>query len=175
MMGNKKGAFTDLFLWMGIAFVIVLFMVIMTYVGTTTYNALSENAANIGASSEAEGQAIIDDTFGKVPNAYTSLRWISTMLIIGYALSIIVSSFLVKSNPVFFVPYVFVLILAVIISVPISNSYEVVYQNPTLASTFTGFFGATWIFLHLPIWVAVIGIIAGILMFINVLRGPAYL
>jgi len=172
---NKKGAFTDLFLWMGIAFVIILFMVIMTYVGTTTYNALSDNAANIGANTEAEGQAIIDDTFGKVPNAYTSLRWISAMLIIGYALSIIVSSFLIKSNPVFFVPYVFILILAIIVSVPISNSYEVIYQNPTLAGTFTGFFGATWIFLHLPIWVAVIGIIAGILMFINVLRGPTFI
>jgi len=39
-----------------------------------------------------------------------------------------------------------------------------------LADTFTGFYGATWIFLHLPIWITVIGLLAGLLMFINAVR-----
>ena len=66
--------------------------------------------------------------------------------------------------------YLFIVIIAVIISAPLSNSYEAVYKNPLMAESFSGFFGQNWIFLHLPVWIAVIGIFAGILMFINVAR-----
>lgn len=171
-MKNKKGAFTDLFLFMGLAFLIVIFMVMMTYTANLVYNQLIEKSDAIqrGLGDSANATEIIDDSVGQVISAYGSLKWISVVLIVGLALSILLSSFLVRTNPVFFVPYIFIVVIAVIVSVPLSNSYEQVYTNPTLRDTFTGFFGATWIFLNLPIWVAVIGILAGILMFINVVR-----
>lgn len=172
MMRNKKGGLTDLFLFMAVSFAMVMFMVIMVYVGNTAYTKLNENSEAFQKALGTSGNAteIIDDSMGQVNVAYSSLKWISVMLIFGLALSILLSSFLVRTYPVFFVPYIFIVIIAVIISVPISNAYETIYQNPTLASTFEGFFGATWIFLHLPIWISVIGILAGVLMFINVIR-----
>ncbi len=173
-MKNKKGALTDLFLFMAVAFAMIIFMVAMTYVGNTTYSKLQERAPQIqkALGNSENATQLIEDTYGKVPMSYTALKWISVMLIFGLMLSIILTSFLVKTNPVFFVPYVFIIILAIIVAVPISNAYESISANPTLAPTFTGFFGASWIFLHLPIWVAGIGILAGVLMFVNVLRNP---
>ena len=169
---NKKASLSDLFLFMALSFVIVLFSVIMLYIATTTHDALQTNSGALQKALGEDGNAtqIIDDTFGQVPNSYQSLKWITVMLIFGLALSILMTSFLVKTNPIYFVPYSFILIIAIIVSVPISNTYETIYQEPTLANTFSGFWGANWIFLNLPIWVTVIGLVAGILMFINVVR-----
>lgn len=168
---NKKGAMTDLFLFMAIAFVLVLFSVIMVYISTQTYTALKNNQGlQKGLGNDGNASQIVDDTFGKVPTAYNSLKWITVMLIFGFAVSILITSFLVKTNPIFFVPYTIILIIAIIVSVPLSNSYADIYANPLLADTFAGFFGASWIMLHLPIWVTVIGLIAGVLMFVNVVR-----
>lgn len=169
---NKQGGLTDLFLFMALAFAMVLFMVIMVYVGNTAYTKLSEKAPAFQKALGNSGNAteIINSSVGQVNVAYSSLKWISVMLIFGLMLSILLTSFLVRTYPVFFVPYIFIVVIAVIVSVPISNAYETIYQNPTLASSFSGFFGATWIFLHLPIWITVIGILAGVLMFINVIR-----
>ena len=165
--GNKKGGLTDMFIWMTMGFAMVLFMVVMVFVANTSYSKLGEVAHLVDANN---GSAIVNDTIGAVVNSYASLRWVSVMLILGMALSILLTSFLVRTNPIFFVPYVFLLVIAVIVSVPISNTYEVIYTNPVLSSSLVGFFGATWIFLHLPIWVTSIGLLSGILMFINVLR-----
>jgi hypothetical protein len=173
MMNNKKGAITDMFLFLALAFALVIFIVVMVYVANQTYKHLMDKAPLLQKALGNDGNAskIIQNTAGKVVVSYYALRWVSVLLIVGLALSILVTSFLVRTEPIFFVPYVIITIIAVICAVPISNSYEAIYQNPVLAETFTGFFGVTWIFLNLPIWVMVIGILSGILMFINTIRG----
>jgi len=172
LRNDKRGGLSDLFLWMSLAFVIVLFSVVMFFIGNKTYTALITNAPAMQKALGNDGNAteIINSTFGKIPISYGALKWITTMLIFGLALSILITSFLVRTNPIFFVPYLFILIIAVIVAVPISNSYEIIYQNPVLAESFSGFWGANFIFLHLPLWVAVIGIVAGVLLFVNVVR-----
>jgi len=172
LRNDKRGGLSDLFLFMALAFVIVLFSVVMFFIGNKTYTALITNAPAMQKALGNDGNAteIINSTFGKIPISYGALKWITTMLIFGLALSILITSFLVRTNPIFFVPYLFILIIAVIVAVPISNSYEIIYQNPVLAESFSGFWGANFIFLHLPLWVAVIGIVAGVLLFVNVVR-----
>lgn len=173
---NKRGSLFDLFLFMALGFCVIIFMVVMTFIASTMNTKLHEQAPVIQKALGDSGNAteIIDENFGDVVTAYSSLKWISVMIIFGLMLSILLTSFLVKTNPVFFVPYILILIIAVIVSVPIANAYETIYNNPTLASTFTGFFGVSWIFLHLPIWISVIGILAGILMFANVMKGGVF-
>jgi len=102
------------------------------------------------------------------------LKWATVLLIVGMIISILITSFLIRARPVFFVGYIFIVIIAVIVSAPMSNAYETVYNNPALASTFTGFYGATFIFLNLPIWVAVVGILAGIVMFAGMVKQSQY-
>ena len=176
LLKNKKGDLTQLFMFMIISFILAIACVIMFFIATTTYDSLIDNAPAIqkvlGAGENATD--IINSTFGEVPNSYQALKWITTMLIMGMALSILITSFLVRVNPVWFVAYIFLWIIAIIVSVPMSNTYETIYSTPTLASSFSGFWGQTFIFLNLPIWIAVIGAIAGIVMFVNMIKQSQY-
>jgi F0F1-type ATP synthase assembly protein I len=110
---------------------------------------------------------VINDTFGAVNRAYQSLYWISVFLIVGMILSIFIGSYLVTTKPIFFIPYFFVTVIAVIVSVGISNAYEQVILDPTMADTFAGFVGANFIMLNLPIWIAVIGVVGAVIMFVR--------
>jgi F0F1-type ATP synthase assembly protein I len=116
---------------------------------------------------DANTSQVIDQTLGKVNQAYQSLYWISILLMVGMVLSIFIGSYLVTTKPIFFIPYIFIVIIAVIIAVGLSNAYEQVIADPTLASTFAGFLGANFIMLKLPIWISVIGIVGGVIMFVR--------
>lgn len=174
MIKNKRGAgLTDLFVFMVVAFALAIICALFLYIGTTTYNNFLSHSEGFDKALEGTGMSsadVIGDTFGQVPNAYQSLKWITVMLIVGMAISILISSFLVNTHPVFFVAYLFIWIIAIIVAVPMSNAYEIIYQNKALSSTFAGFWGQTYIFLNLHIWITVIGGFAGILMFINMVR-----
>jgi flagellar biosynthesis protein FliQ len=110
---------------------------------------------------------IKDDTFGDVNIAFSSLYWLTTLMIVGMVISIFVGSYMVTTRPVFFVPYIFIVIIAVLVSVGISNAYQEVATNPTLASTFSGFVGSNFLMFNLPIWMTVIGFVGGIIMFVR--------
>lgn len=166
---NKKAGFTDLFLFMIFAFVIILICAIFIYFGgrvTSQVHAKMDNMT-FGNENVNYTKEVIDDTLGKVNQAYQSLYWIAIFLIVGMVISILIGSYLVTTKPVFFIPYAFIVIIAIIISVGISNAYETVIADPTLAPTFAGFVGANFIMLKLPIWITVIGIVGGIIMFVR--------
>jgi len=165
---NKKGAFTDLFLFMIFAVAILFICGIFIFIGGRATTEIHDKLD--GKDNMAGGQNItniIDNTFGHVNQAYQSLYWISVMLIVGMVISIFIGSYLVTTKPIFFIPYAFIVIIAVIVSTGISNAYEQVIANPTMADTFAGFVGANFIMLQLPIWIAVIGIVGGIIMFVR--------
>jgi hypothetical protein len=86
---------------------------------------------------------------------------------VGMVISIFIGSYLVTTKPIFFIPYAFITIIAIVIAVGMSNAYELIIQDPTLASTFAGFVGANFIMAKLPMWIAIIGITGGIIMFIR--------
>ncbi|GAG53842.1 unnamed protein product, partial [marine sediment metagenome] len=52
--------------------------------------------------------------------------------------------------------------LSYILAVPISNAYETIYLNPSLAESFVGFTGQNYMMLNLPTMVLVLGFIAGV-------------
>lgn len=163
---NKRGGFSDLFIFMILALAVIFISVIFVYLGGQAYSEVKEKAIEIeGIAGNENVSQIVDDTLGAVNTAYQSLYWISLMLIVGMVISIFISSYLVTTKPVFFIPYIFLTIIAVVISVGISNAYEEVMQDPTLASTFANFVGANYIMLQLPIWISVIGIVGAIIMF----------
>jgi len=181
MIRGKQGGMTDLFIFMIFSFVIILICGIFIYFGATVTSEVHDKMDDMvfGDGSTNTSQ-VIDNTIGAVNVAYQSLYWISIFLMVGMVLSIFIGSYLVTTKPVFFIPYLFITIIAVIISVGISNAYEKVIQDPTLASTFAGFVGANFIMLQLPIWITIVGFVGGIIMFIrmgskeNELYGGSY-
>lgn len=171
---NKKGGIGDLFVAMILAFILIVIAVGFSYAANLTHAKLIEVAPrlqetmNIGSANVTD---IINNTEGRVSSSYATLKWITVMLIFGFFMSVLVASILVRTHPIAFVAYIFVWILAVIISVYISNTYEILYNDPTLGATFVGFFQASWIFLHFPIWVTVFGAMAAIFIYANLYKG----
>ena len=174
---NKKGSYASLFVFMIVGFILVLCCVAFVFIGTTTYDKLLDNVDvfdKVLEGSEMSGEDIIKSTMGNVVTSYNVLKWATVLLIVGMILSILITSYLIRARPVFFVGYVFIVVIAVFIAAPMSNAYETVYNNPTLAPTFAGFFGATFIFLNLPIWITVVGLLAGIIMFSGMVKQGKY-
>ena len=171
---NKKGGLLDLILAMIFTFIILIFVVVITFSSRVVNEKMHEMAPTLQANMQENVSEIINDTIGATNRAFSTLKAASLILIFGYFLSILLSSFLVKTHPAFFVAYLFVVVISVIVAVPISNSYEEMYEHPLLAQDFAGFFAQSWIFLHLPLWVTVIGILAGILLFLNTDWGIRY-
>ena len=165
-MINKRGGYSDLFMFMIFSFVILLVCGIFIYLGGDVTEKVHETMDDMQFG-DANTSQVIDDTFGAVNRSYQALYWIAIFLMVGMVISIFIGSYLVTTRPVFFIPYAFITIIAIIIAVGMSNAYEQVIADPTLASTFAGFIGANFIMLALPIWVAVIGIVGAVIMFIR--------
>jgi hypothetical protein len=167
LLFNKRGSMVDLFLFMILAVAIVFICGIFIFIGGKATSQIHEKLDGTDYAGNENVTQIVDDTFGHVNQAYQSLYWISIMLIVGMIISIFIGSYLVTTKPIFFIPYAFIVIIAIIVSVGISNAYEMVIADPTMSSTFAGFVGANFIMLQLPIWISVIGIIGGIIMFVR--------
>jgi len=164
---NKRGAFADLFIFMILAFVLIFICAIMIYIADTTTEQLHEtmDGMDLGDGSGNNVSVVIDNTVGATALSFKALQWISAFIIFGMILSIFIGSYLVTTKPVFFIPYIFIVIIAIIVSVPLSNAYETLSNNADLSSTFTGFTASNFIMLNLPIWITIIGFVGGIIMF----------
>jgi uncharacterized membrane protein YfcA len=161
---NKRGGYTDLFLFMILAVCIVFISVVMIMiVGKANDRMHSEMDSMMFG--DLNGSDAVTNTMGKVANSYNALQWISVMLIVGMMISILIGSFLVTTKPVFFLPYIFIVIIAIIVAVGLSNAYEEVRTNAELSPTFDGFTGSNFILENLPMMIAIIGFTGGIIMF----------
>ncbi len=164
---NKKGAFSDLFIFMVFAFVIVFISVIWIYMGSLAQEQMQDSLGKMDLHDTVGNNAsqVIDNTIGDFNTSIGALRWITVFLIAGMILSIFIGSYLVTTKPIFFIPYLFIIIIAIVVSVPMSNAYETLMTTEALSDTFTSFQGANWIMLNLPIWITIIGITGAIIMF----------
>jgi len=167
---NKKGGFTDLFLLMIVALIIVLVSGVFIYLGGVVSDQLHDTMDDMDVGGEKNGSELIDENFGAVNVAYGGLYWISVLLIVGMIISTFIGSYLVTTKPVFFIPFIFVLIIAIVVAVGLSNAYETIITDPTLADTFAGFVGANYILANLPIWITVVGVTGAIIMFVRMGR-----
>lgn len=161
---GKKGGTSDLFIFMIVAFTLILMCVIFIFLGNKVTSEVHSKLDNqmYGDKNSTE---IIDQTLGKVNNAYQALVWIAWFEIIGMVIGIFIGSYLVTTKPVFFVPYIFIVIIAVIVAVALSNAYETLMQTEMLAETFAKFYVSNFIMLKLPIIISIIGFVGAIIMF----------
>ena len=164
---NKRGQFTDLFLFMIVTLVILFVSGLFIYMGIRVNDQLDESFTGNAISDNVNYTEIKDQTFGDVNVAYNSLYWLTLLMIVGMVISIFIGSYMVTTRPVFFVPYFFIVIIAILVSTGISNAYQEIATNPTLAETFAGFVGSNFLMFNLPVWMVVIGFVGGIIMFVR--------
>lgn len=170
-MINKKGnATTDLLVWVIVVFAFAIAMGSIVYVGGQIVSVFSNIAPSL-STPQVNASILMADTIGHIPDAYVPLHWISVALIIGSVIMVLLGNFLVRVHPIFIVPYIFIMAIVVIISVPLANTYEdLLTNNQILSTSLSGFTGMNYIILHLPIWVTIIGLVGGIILSINILR-----
>jgi len=165
---NKRGvALTDMFLFMIVALIILFISGMFIYMSGRIKGELHINLDEQEIGDDVNYTEIIDDSMGQVDTSYRLMYWLSILLIIAMMISIFIGSYMVTTRPIFFVPYLFITIIAIIVSVGISNAYQEVISNPTLAETFAGFIGSNFIMIYLPIWITIIAFVGGIIMFVR--------
>ena len=166
---DKKAQITAILVWMAIAFITVLFFAVWVYGFNIVTEKISGIDTQIGVN-ETVG-SIGTSTFGKINSQQTTgLHFLAFAMIFMSAISILISHFVIKAHPVFFVVYLFVIIGAVMGATLISNVYEGLMNSGVLATTLDGFSGASFIMLNLPLWVITIGIFGSIFLFAGIIR-----
>lgn len=170
---NKKAGFTDLFLLMIFGLVIALIVGVFLYIGNMAVTQLHESmdGMDLGDTEGNNASVVIDNTMGQVNATYQVLRWTSILIFFAMIMGIFIGSYLVTTKPIFLVPYIFIVIIAIIVAVGISNAYETIIVNPTMASTFQSMSGMNWILLNYPAIITLTGLAGGLIMFALAGRG----
>lgn len=170
---NKKGAVTDIFVFIILSFVVGVVCIMFYMISNITLDELNENAPSVQRSLSDGNNftEIIKDTYQAYPRSLESLKWITVMLLVGLALGVMLSGYLVINvNKGFFILHIMIIILAVVIAVPLSNTYEILSEDATLSPYFSGFVGLGYIMNNLPSWTVVIGVLSSIIMLVGVIR-----
>jgi hypothetical protein len=169
---NKKGSILDLFIWIVMALVMVVSFGAIIYgfnIMSTTVSGITET---INPDSNETIGNLASQTIGKGNEAIGLLRFVALAIFFGLFMSIILTSFLTRAHPAFFIFYVLVLIVLIIISVIIANAYEIIRVDDVLGSTYQSFTALDYFLMYLPYFVAVIGFLAGIILYgININSG----
>jgi len=161
---NKKGAITDVIIWVIIAIVVAVFFGLWTYghgvitdAFTSTGNELVNNA------SEA--------VMRPADNALnTSLDTIGIIILIGMIINIFISNFVIKGNPLFFVAYVIMAVIGIIFSATVSNAYMDLTSHEVLGEVLQSNAGMTFIMQYLPYFATVIAIVGGLFLYLGIVR-----
>jgi hypothetical protein len=168
---GKQAGFTDLFLFMIVAFIVVIVAGVYIYMSVLVKDQLDDTQSPTGNVNYTE---IVDDVYSPVVGAYKTLYWLSIFIIVAMVISIFIGSYFVTTRPVFFIPYIFIVIIAIVVSVGISNAYQTIAMDDTLSPVilgdgdeYAGFTGSNYIMWYLPIWIAVMGFAGGIVMFVR--------
>lgn len=168
LFNNRGSIVTDLLIWMIFSFFMVVSLALLIWgFGQVTQSLedIPDNTPGVNIS------YAVDITIVQVNNALPVWRWIAVAIIVTMALSIFISNYLIKIHPVFFVAYLLITIGCIIISTYISNVYQGLLTNGDVVSTALAPFSASnYIFIYLPIWVTIIGLIGAIFLFMGMIR-----
>ena len=164
---GKKASIYDAFLFMVFAFLIIVFFAVWVYAVN-----LMDTTLQLVPDTQAVNVSSAVDTTLSVVNSANQL-WLPLLaysLIFGMIISIFISNFLVKANPVFFIGYVVITIVAFITAVILSNTYETLSQDATLSAIFSSWTIGNFILLYLPHLVTVVGILGAVFLFSGIQR-----
>ncbi len=166
---DKKGQTTDVLTFVIIAFVAVLFILLWVYTFGIMSNAfadITQFAGSVNVSETAE------NTFGQMNNAFKSQAdLIALAILFGMMLEIFIINYFTKKHPIFFVVHVVITMIAVLVSVYLSNIYETFITGYPFSSIIVSNMAiSSSIMLHLPIWATVIGLLGAVFLVIGYVR-----
>lgn len=169
---DKRGGFTDLFIFIIVSFIVALIVVVFLFIGKTAQDQLHESMDGMDLGDGNNNvSVVIDNTMGATYGAYQTLRWTGVLMIFGMIIGIFIGSYMVTTKPIFFIPYIFLVIIAIVVSVGMANAYDVLMAEDLLADAFAQTGGLNWLILNLPIVVTIVGFAGGLIMFSRLGKG----
>lgn len=84
---------------------------------------------------------------------------------VGFVLFIIISGWFIGGHPIFTIFYLIFIVASVIVGAVLSNTWETVVSDPAFGTTLTSFPITNHIMTNLPMYLAVMGFLAVIIVF----------
>jgi hypothetical protein len=163
MIFNKKGQIENPMigpiLLVIIPIIAILVLGIFQFaVGSVTNAFLDVGVINTGGENGTNVTSTAEQTIGRVNDGISAnSKWIAFFIIIANGIAIILINYLRKVHPGFIILYIFVWMIAIVMSATVANTYEDLLQDQTFGETFLEFDAATILVLYLPLWVSIIG------------------
>jgi len=163
---NRKGNLADILIWLIVSFVVVVFFALWMY----AHNIVTETLVGISSTSDINISGPAMQTFGAINNSMPMLQTMAFGIMVAMAISILISNFLVRAHPVFFVVYFLISAVAIVFSVYLSNAYETLLSGSVFSDTLVEFSASNIIMANLPIWTTIICLGGAIFLFIGMIR-----
>lgn len=165
---NKKGI-VEVITTIVLLFIVAVGFIAVIFTGLKINESLGPKLAELQGSNESF--IPMNETITKTINA---ADYLFLALVVLLFISIIITSFLFFSHPVFLVVYIILSIGALIVSVPISNAYEKVSQIGVFNESVSHLPIVDYILLHLPLFTLGIIIISLIVIYAKSQSGSAF-
>jgi len=154
---NKKGFVGDI-----IFILIVLFLtVISTLVGYTIYNKYVEGTADM----EIFNTSANNNITAMGQTTMKNFDYLFIFIVVGLIIMTIISTFSIRTHPIFFFISVLLLILAIIFSGTFANIYETFIGTEAFAEAGTQYTVMGYFMSHFPTMILLIGAILLIILF----------
>ena len=155
---DKKGNIQAIFVVLASLFGLALFLTILAY----TIPKVTDEMAKTELNNTAEIRQVLNES----DRTIDKLDPVFLIIFTGLAIGILISSFMIKSHPIFIPVYIFLIAFAIIVAVIMNNVYVEFATNSALNSTITNKMTySDTIMNHLPIVFAGIGILSMIIIF----------
>lgn len=141
-MLNRKGDATDIIFFVIIIFFLAVSFIVVIFVNTKIQQAISDTQLN-------DSQA-----FSDIDNAFNTINTVTVQrgFILMFAILLIgmqISAFLIRVHPIFFFVYIITIILSIFLGVFISNTYQLLIENATIATVADQQTMINWVMQHL--------------------------
>ena len=164
---SKKASYADIFVFIIMSFVVVVFFGIMYYGFGLFDTALSTIQFDIG---DTNFTTIVNETWGEVYDAYGQLKTLAYVLIFGMILTMFIQAWAIRRPPIFLVIWIITSLVSIIVGVYISNTYQLLLNNPDFGSTLQSFSGASYMILYMPYLAGIFSLLNGLIALIGINR-----
>lgn len=108
---------------------------------------------------------VTDDVMQGGTNAFTLSDSVSIFLLVGMGLSLLISSFLLKTHPAFMIFFVLILVFILVLGAIISNAYDEMGNQDTLSPEANKYTITASVMSNLPVIILGLGFLVIIVLF----------
>lgn len=155
---TKRGDPTDIAVFGVFLFALAVGFIFVIIVSTEIKSGLDDSIISENQYYNQTTQTITNITEGGLNKAYI-------FLFVGLILSIMLSSFLVRVHPAFFVIYLILFIFVALVGIALSNAYDTFKDNQEIAQYEANYPSITWIMQHNLTIMIVVAVLSWVIIF----------